>query len=209
MNRRDFSKVLLSSTILPHLQYVQPASAQPRRWSLRARISECCSCAIPCPCNFGRPTDRGCFGNRLIELQEGDFEGVDLAGAAFLVTFSMGQWTRLYLSDALSAPQSTALEGLLPVAFAGFHRLARTVDRVPLMIERSAQAVSFSVPESRVEMKLLPGLNGEPIMVNGLPSNAFFDYVQFESVVHSHRSSDGEWTYSGTNGFTSEMRAMG
>jgi hypothetical protein len=42
-----------------------------------------------------------------------------------------------------------------------------------------------------------------------LDSPAFHDYVQYESVVHFHDSVDAQWSYSGTNGFRSEMRASG
>ncbi len=209
MNRRRFGKLLLGLAYLPISGFRRPSGVERRRWSFRAAVAECCSCAIPCPCNFGRPTDRGCFGNRLIQIIEGDFEGADLSGVAFVVTFSMGHWTRLYISDALTARQLAALDGLLPVAFAGFDRLAQVRERVPLTIDRTAESVHFSVPESTVEMKLLPGLNGSRITIAGLPSNAYHDYVQYESVVHQHRSAAGSWEYSGTNGFTSEMRASG
>jgi hypothetical protein len=58
-------------------------------------------------------------------------------------------------------------------------------------------------------MALLPGLDGGPIRIDGLPSNAFHQYVQYESVVHEHHGPDLDWSYSGTNGFRSEMRASG
>ena len=45
--------------------------------------------------------------------------------------------------------------------------------------------------------------------VSGLPSNAFHDYVQYESVTHTHKGQDREWSHSGTNGFTSRMVASG
>lgn len=209
MNRRDFGKALLGSAVASRLVVPAPALAQDRRWSFRATVAECCSCAIPCPCNFGRPTDRPCHGNRLIQLREGEFEGVDLSGTSFVVTFLMGQWTRLYIDQNLPQAKATALDGLLPAAFAGFHRLARTIERVPLTVQQGSGTFAFSVPESTVEMKLVPGLDGGPIRISGLPSPAFFDYVQYESVVHSHRSADAEWSHSGTNGFISEMRLHG
>lgn len=214
MDRRDFSRILFSSALLPVLGSPRPiaaqaASLQARRWSFQATVAECCSCAIPCPCNFGRPTERPCEGNRLIQFTRGDHEGADLTGAAFLVTFLMGRWTRLYIDEAMPANQAAALDALLPVAFTGFHRLAQVVERVPLTIERAPDTMRFSAPESSVEMKMVPGLDGNPIVINGLPSNAFFDYVQYESVNHAHRSSAAEWAHSGTNGFISEMRASG
>lgn len=209
MDRRQFGGLLLGAMGIPAL-HPRPLIAQPnRRWSFTAAVAECCSCEIPCPCNFGRPTRDGCFGNRLIQFTSGDFEEESLAGAAFLVTFSMGQWTRIHIDESLSPGQAAALDALLPVAFRGFHTVARTIQRVPLSVQRTADTVRFSVPESTVEMKLMPGLNGEPIRVSNLPNTAYYDYIQYESVVHSHRSGDGDWSYSGTNGFTSEMRVSG
>jgi len=145
----------------------------------------------------------------LIQIREGDFEGASLAGINFLVTFYMGQWTRIYIDDTLSAEQQDTLDRFLPVGFAGFDRLARVKERVPLTIVSGDESLSFSVPASRVEMTLLKGMDGGPIRITGLPSNAYYDYVQYESVVHEHTGPDATWSYAGTNGFRSVMRAAG
>lgn len=218
MNRREFGLALggvaLSGLVDPHrleatIRADAPAVSPPaRRWSFVADVAECCSCEIPCPCNFGRPAET-CFGNRLIRIRSGEFEGADLAGISFLVTFHMGRWTRLYIPYSLTPDQAGTLDRFLPVGFAGFQRLARATERVPLTVTDGEGTFAFSVPDSSVEMKLLPGMDGAPIRIDGLPSNAFYDYVQYESVVHRHGSADGEWSYSGTNGFRSEMRAAG
>ena len=121
----------------------------------------------------------------------------------------MGQWTRLYLSDSLGADKAAALDRLLPAAFAGFHRVAQVIERVPLAIERGEGVLKFAVPESSVEMKMLAGLDGGPIRISGLPNPAYRDYVQYESVSHVHDSATTSWSYSGTNGFISEMTASG
>src|SRR5690606_25285947 len=118
-------------------------------------------------------------------------------------------WTRIHIDDSMSSAQYAAFEKIFPVAFAGFNRLARNKARVPLSISRTDSTISFSVPESRVEMKLMAGLDDSPIMINGLPNPAYHDYVQYESVVHRHESTDSSWSYEGTNGFTSVMRASG
>jgi hypothetical protein len=174
-----------------------------------ADVAECCSCAIPCSCNFGRPEPGTCHGTRLIQIREGQLDGADLAGLAFVVTFEMRVWTRIYVDDRLSDSQSATLDRLLPVAFAGFDRQARSKVRAPLTIQETTDGFRFGVPESTVEMKLLPGLDGGRIVISGLPNPAYRDYVQHESVVHTHRSADGAWSYSGTNGFRSVMRVNG
>ena len=214
MKRREFSRLIGALAAVPLLT---PQSALAhrsafaggrRRWSLAADLAECCSCRIPCSCNFGRPVDT-CFGNRLIQIREGDYEGASLAGISFLVTFQMGLWTRVYVDDSLDATRSSAFDGVFPVAFAGFSQRARVVERVPLTVASAADTFSFSTPESAVEMRLLPGLDGGPIRVDGLPNPAYRNYVQYESVVHRHTSADGDFSYSGTNGFRSEMLASG
>lgn len=177
MKRRDFTFLLAASAAIPSLTTSISSQAQDARWSLRADVAECCSCAIPCPCNFGRPTDKLCSGNRLIQIREGQFEGRDLAGIQFLVTFAMGQWTRIYIDDSLSAQQRETLDLLMPVAFAGFDNLARIKTYVPLQVTESPGRFAYTTPESAVEMQQMRGLNGEPIVINGLPSNVFHNYV--------------------------------
>ena len=208
MNRRHFNKILGAAAIAP-AGLASTRAADAATWSLEANVAECCSCEIPCPCNFGRPTTQRCDGNRLIEISAGALEGADLAGIRFLVTFEMGEWTRIYIDDSLSGPQMSALDGILPLAFGGFVSLARSTETVPMTVTRESDMVTFSTPASRVEMKPLVGLDGGRITVDGLPSNVFHDYVQYESVRHVHEGPDRKWSHSGTNGFTSRMLASG
>lgn len=207
MNRREFNVLLGAAAVSPAglANADEPATA----WSLAANLAECCSCEIPCPCNFGRPTDQRCDGNRLIEIDEGHVGDADLAGIRFLVTFEMGQWTRIYVDNTLNEQQMTGFEQILPLAFGGFVRLSRSVERVPLKVARSSEMIAFSTPASEVEMKPMVGLDGGPISISGLPSNTFHDYIQYESVRHVHNGPDRQWSHSGTNGFTSRMLASG
>jgi hypothetical protein len=210
VKRRDFGKLIGAAAMVPVLRPMRALTEERRAWSLVADVSECCSCEIPCSCNFGRPEqDAPCHGSRLIQIREGQLDGAPLAGISFVVTFYMGQWTRLYIDDSMSAEQLATADRLLPVAFAGFDRGARFKEPVPLTVERGPDRLRFSVPESSVEMRLMPGLGGEPIRITGLPNPAYRDYVQYESVVHTHDGPDRSWSYSGTNGFQSVMRASG
>jgi len=209
MKRRDFSKLLGAAAVAPVLRPMRALAEEPRAWSFVADVSECCSCEIPCSCNFGRPEQTFCHGTRLIQIREGQLDGANLAGINFAVTFYMGQWTRIYIDDSLGESQSATLDRLLPLAFGGFDRGARVKERVPLTIVPGTDTFRFSVPESTVEMKLMPGLNGEPIRITGLPSTAYHDYIQYESVVHTHAGPDESWSHVGTNGFRSVMRVSG
>jgi hypothetical protein len=209
MDRREFNRKLVGALAVTPAIAPFAATAQARRYSLVADVAECCSCAIPCSCNFGRPEAGTCHGTRLIQIREGDLDGASLAGLRFVVTFEMRVWTRIYMDDSMTAAQTATLERLLPVAFAGFDRQARAKVRAPLTMQETADGFRFGVPESTVEMKLLPGLDGSRIVITGLPNPAYRDYVQHESVVHTHRSADAEWSHSGTNGFRSLMRTNG
>ncbi len=203
MKRRDFNFVLGAAAVAPSVLAATP------KWSFEANVAECCSCEIPCPCNFGRPTKLRCDGNRLIEIEKGHLGDANLAGIRFLITFEMGKWSKIFIDDALNEQQLESLDTLLPLAFAWFLRQAKTVEQVPLSVERTANLISISTPASKVVMKPLAGLDGSKITVSGLPSNVFHDYVQYESVEHMHKGADREWSLNGTNGFTSRMIASG
>ena len=209
MKRREFNNVLGAVAIAPAILGNARDAEAAGNWSLAANVAECCSCEIPCPCNFGRPTELRCDGNRLIEIYEGRVGDENLAGIRFVVSFEMGKWTRIYVDESLGAAQSKAFDAILPLAFGGFLRLSRSVERVPLTVDRTNDLIRFSTPASEVQMKPLVGLDGGRITISGLPSNVFHDYVQYESVKHTHKGEGREWSYSGTNGFTSRMVASG
>ena len=209
MKRRDFNYVLGAAAIAPAILGGTREATAASAWSLAANIAECCSCEIPCPCNFGRPSELRCDGNRLIEIYEGQVDGTELAGIRFVATFEMGKWTRIYVDDSLDDAHMAAFESIMPLAFAGFLRLSRSVERVPLTVVRTSEFVKFSTPASEVEMKPLVGLDGSRITISGLPSNVFHDYVQYESIKHTHKGQGRDWSYAGTNGFTSRMVAGG
>ena len=184
-----------------------PRAAEPN-WHLVATVAESCSCTVSCPCNFGgEPTRNPCEGNRLIAIKSGHYEGTDLAGVSFLVTFNMRNWSKIYLSDKVSDQQGKAVEALLPIAFAGFHRGMLSFTKAPITMDITEKRVRFSGPESSVEMDVLSGFGGKPVKVLNLPSPVFQDYTQYKSVSHTHVSDKATWNHSGTNGFTSTMEA--
>lgn len=184
-----------------------PARAQTPKWNLSATVAESCSCTISCPCNFGgSPNRMPCEGNRMISIDAGSYGDVDLAGVQFLVTFQMGTWSKIYVSDKVSPAQEKAVEALLPLAFAGFHKGMLSFSKVPITMEVTEARVRFSTPESSVDMEVVRGYNGQAIKVMNLPSVALQNYTQFRSVSHQHTSATHTWKHSGTNGFVSTMK---
>ena len=184
-----------------------PRAAEPN-WHLVATVAESCSCTVSCPCNFGgEPSRNPCEGNRLIAIRSGHYEGTDLANVSFLVTFTMRSWSKIYVSDKVSDKQMAAVEALLPIAFAGFHRGMLSFTKAPITMDITEQRVRFSGPESSVDMEVLSGFGGKPVKVLNLPSPVFQDYTQYRSVAHKHSSDKTTFSYAGTNGFTSTMEA--
>ena len=182
-----------------------PRAAEPN-WHLTATVAESCSCTVSCPCNFGgEPNRTPCEGNRLIAITVGKYEDVDLAGVAFIATFNMRNWSKIYVSDKVSDKQMAAVEALLPIAFAGFHRGMLSFTRAPITMEVTEKKVKFSGPESSVEMDVMAGFGGKPVQIKNLPNPAYQDYTQYKSVSHTHSSDKARWSHSGTNGFTSQM----
>ena len=198
----------VSMIVVVALMLVIPSRAQAPMWQLTATVAESCSCTVSCPCNFGGdPSRMPCEGNRFITIDRGRYENVDLSGVQLLVTFNMRNWSKIYVSDKVSEPQMKAVEALLPLAFAGFHKGMLSFTKAPITMEATATRVKFSGPESSVEMELAKGFNGEAIKINNLPSAVFQEYTQFRSVSHTHSTKDHSWSHQGTNGFTSRWNA--
>jgi hypothetical protein len=186
----------------------EPPRAAAPTWRLTATVAESCSCTVSCPCNFGgEPNRNPCEGNRLISITSGHYEDIDLRGVAFLVTFTMRSWSKIYVSDKVSDKQMAAVEALLPLAFAGFHRGMLSFTKAPITMDITESRVTFSGPESSVDMEVMRGFGGKPVKVLNLPNPAYQDYTQYKSVSHRHSSDKVTFSHSGTNGFTSTMEA--
>ncbi len=196
--------VLLAAIALLGLT-APPHAAEPN-WHITATVAESCSCTVSCSCNFGgEPNRNPCEGNRLIAIKSGHYENVDLSGVSFLVTFTMRSWSKIYVSDKVTAAQQQAVEALLPIAFAGFHRGMLSLTKAPITMEITDTRVTFAGPESSVDMQVMRGFDGKAVKILNLPNPAYQDYTQFRSVSHTHASEKAAWSHSGTNGFTSTM----
>ena len=196
--------------VLLSLTLVVPSQAQFSGWQLSATVAESCSCTVSCPCNFGgEPSRMPCEGNRFITIDSGRYQDVDLAGVQLLVTFNMRNWSKIYVSDKVSERQMKAVEAMLPLAFAGFHKGMLSFTKAPITMDATDTRVRFSGPDSSVEMEVVKGFNGQAIKVHNLPSAVFQDYTQFRSVSHTHSTAAHSWSHKGTNGFTSKWNAAG
>jgi len=198
---------LVSAALVASVQTPRPADAAPK-WRFSATVAESCSCVVACPCNFGgEPSRMPCEGNRLIAIESGQYDGVDLEGVTVLVTFNMRTWSKIYVGDTASDKQIAAVEALLPIAFAGFHKGMLSFTKAPITMELTPDRVRFSGPESSVEMQVVRGFGGKPITIANLPNGAFQNYTQFRSTSHRHAGAGHTFSHSGTNRFTSTWRA--
>ena len=124
-----------------------PTGARQPVWKLTATVAESCSCTVSCPCNFGgEPSRMPCEGNRMISIEQGHYDSVDLAGVQLLVTFNMRNWSKIYVSDKVSDRQMKAVEALLPLAFAGFRKGMLSFTKAPITMEATESRVKFSGP---------------------------------------------------------------
>ena len=198
----------LSIVVVLALSFIVPSRAQSPSWQLTATVAESCSCTVSCPCNFGgEPSRMPCEGNRFITIDKGRYQDVDLSGVQLLVTFNMRNWSKIYVSDKVSERQMKAVEAMLPLAFAGFHKGMLSFTKAPITMTATPTRVTFSGPESSVDMEVVKGFNGQAIKVSNLPSAVFQEYTQFRSVSHTHSTKDHSWSHKGTNGFTSTWNA--
>ena len=174
---------------------IVPSRAQTPDFHLTATVAESCSCTVSCPCNFGGESSHTpCEGNRIVSIEQGHYNDVDLAGVQMLVTFQMRTWSKIYISDKVSEQQMAAVEALLPLAFAGFQKGMLSCTKALVTMEVSATRVRFSGPESAVDMEVMQGFNGQAVKVLNLPAAVFQDYTQFRSVSHTHTSPESSGT---------------
>ena len=197
-------RTLLAASLIVAAATTPPRAAE--NWHVTATVAESCSCRISCPCNFGgEPNVNPCEGNRLIAIKSGHYGDVDLAGVSFIVTFQMRAWSKIYVSDSVTDRQKDAVEALLPIAFAAFHRGMLSFTKAPITMEISDTRVKFSSPESSVDMEAMKGFDGKNVRILNLPNVAYQNYTQFRSISHVHAAADHRWSHAGTNGFTSTM----
>lgn len=92
-------------------------------WNLQGDWIESCSCRMVCVCNFGpegKPDQGWCSAAIGLNIKQGTADGVDLSNVKavfvgdFPGNFQLGDGTgRLYLDEAMSSEQRSALEAIL------------------------------------------------------------------------------------------------
>jgi len=171
-------------------------------WSVRADYTDTCCCQPTCPCLFGSaPTLEHCDGITLIEIESGHYGDVRLDGVKVLAVYRGGDWIKFYVTDKADKAQTEAAVKLLPT-FEDFFAIENVLEvkNVPISVERSAERMMISTPNTTAEIENLPSPD--------FPAPPLLDHTQYRSVILKHEGEDKQFEYSGTNGFTARIEAV-
>lgn len=208
MKKLSISILLL--TVLFLFIAIQSTSASDN-WAVKASYTESCSCSVPCPCTFGgAPTMGHCHANGLMEIEKGHVGDVQLDGISVVLTTSLGEWVKFYVSDNASDEQLDAAIKLIKMdavfgAYFPEDVKVLSVEKAPITVEKSDTMIKFSVANSTVEIGVVAGLDGKPIKIQNLPMKALNDHTQYKSVTLTFKDEDNGFEYTGTNGLTSNF----
>ncbi len=192
---------------------VLAASPATPKWVLKADYIDACSCDLACPCLFGGSPTRGyCKGATLVEIKEGHYGQIDLAGVTVLAVYNSGKWIKFFVSENATKEQTDAVVEFLPVAEGFFEAPVRDVRNVPISVKRTKDKVKITTEGTLIELEQIRNADGEPIKVLGLPAHGFpglpyLNHTQYKTVALIHDSEKEKFNFSGTNGYTARIDA--
>ena len=190
----------------------EPTSAS-AEWVLKANYVDACSCDLTCPCIFGGSPTRGfCKGATLVEINEGHYGQVDLAGVTVLAVYNSGTWIKFFVNENATKEQTDTVVEFLPIAEGFFASPVREVKNVPISVIRTEDKVKITAEGTLVELEQIRNAKGEPIKVVGLPAHGFpglpyLDHTQYKTITLVHDSEQEKFNFSGTNGYTAQLDA--
>ena len=182
------------------------------QWAASATFTDSCCCAPSCPCLFGSPATLGhCDGVTFLEFHRAHYGDVSLDGVNVVAVYRSGRSMNYYVSDEATEAQTDAVVKLIP-KYIEFYDLKKvtSVDNVPIKVERDSDRIKVTTPKASLEMTVMKGKDGKPIMLEnmpapGFPAPAFLEHTQFQSVSLVHKGKDEEFDYTGTNGFVAKL----
>jgi hypothetical protein len=189
------------------------ASRAAPKWVLIADYVDACSCDLACPCLFGgSPTHGYCKGASLVEIKEGHYGPVDLAGVTVLAVYNSGKWIKFFVSENATEAQTEAVVEFFPAAEGFFKAPVRVVRNQPISVKRTKNKVKIKTEGTLIELEQIRNTAGEPIKVLGLPAHGFpglpyLNHIQYKTVALIHDSKKEKYKFSGTNGYTARIDA--
>ena len=180
-------------------------------WAVDATFTGSCSCDVMCNCSLGSgPTLGFCEGSRLIEISKGHYHGTNLDGLDVVVTRRGGEWAKFYFDETVNDHQMDAVVELLKMDETMGLSASTTIlskEKAKISVERTADRVKFSVPSSTVEVEMMRGFDGKPIMVQNLPLPMSQDYTLYKSISNKHDGNEQSFNHSGTSASVSRLSA--
>ena len=178
-----------------------------KEWSIKADMSGACCCAVPCPCAFQqKPTLGHCDANVLFEIKSGHYKGTRLDGLQLVMTWQGGNWVKYYLSDKATDRQLAAIQKLMPEAVSIFKKTkVLAAKRVPITVQRTGGKILVSVPDSKLEIAMVKGKDGGPIVMQNLNHPLTEMRVQYRASTLIHNDAKNGFNHSDTNGMTSVL----
>jgi hypothetical protein len=147
-----------------------------------------------------------------VEIKEGHYGEVDLAGVTVLAVYNGGQWIKFFVSENATKEQTDAVVEFLPVAEGFFEAPVRDVRNLPISVTRTKDKVKITTEGTLIELEQIRNADGEPIKVLGLPAHGFpglpyLNHTQYKTVTLVHDSEKESYSFSGTTGFTARIDA--
>ncbi len=158
-------------------------------WTVRGVYHETCASEGHCPYYFGRDKEGGCRYFMVFRITEGQAGGVDLGGVTAIYLGDLpystyaevnekGSEGAVYISDSATPEQRAVLDTLAVQALGGvLMKRVLGVHYVPITIEESEGAVSFSMPSGKMRMELTKGFDGGPVRLEN-PTLPFISDVK-------------------------------
>lgn len=176
-------------------------------WSIQADMAGACCCAVPCPCPFQqKPTLGHCEANVLFEVKTGHHKGVSLNGLQFIMSWRGGDWVKYYVSKKATDRQLGAIQAVMPEAVPMFKKTKNMgAERVAISVSKKDGKIIFYSPTARVEMKMLKGKDGGPVVLSNLNHPLTEMRVQYLASKLSNDDANNGFSHTDTNGMTSVL----
>jgi hypothetical protein len=148
----------------------------------------------------------------LVEIKEGHYGQVDLAGVTVLAVYNSGKWIKFFVSENATKEQTDAVVEFLPAAEGFFEAPVRDVRNLPISVKRTKDKVTITTEGTLIELEQIRNADGEPIKVLGLPAHGFpglpyLNHTQYKTAALIHDSEKEKFNFSETNGYTARIDA--
>lgn len=149
----------------------------PPEWEIRGTYNETCASEGQCPYYFGRDKEGGCRYFMTFRIEEGKFDGVDLAGitvvylgdlphSTYAEVEEKGSEGAIYISDTATPAQRAVLDTLVVRSLGGvLMKRVFGAHYVPITVEEEEGTVYFRIPAGEMKMRLTKGHDGTPVRV--------------------------------------------